>query len=156
MLKLIVLSSIFLFSSISAFAAKNVPHPQTCTPEVNRGLENLVNSGTRRDVDNVMVCGTAVGKTRLQKGGPHGSHQVITLAVALPSGRGIHVQVVINDALDGVVTADDGDQVSAYGQGYLTSGAAQAGVHDVHCSTHTGADNGWVYINNKLESKVCQ
>jgi len=129
-----------------SFAAKDVPVPQACTPDVNQGLENLIASQTKRDVDNVMVCGIAAGKSRVQRGGPHGSHHVTTLAVKLPNGQSVNVQVVTNDDLDGVVTASAGDAVFAYGQGYLTHGLWIAGVHDVHCSTHSGADNGWVVV----------
>ena len=141
--------------SVPAFAATNVPPPATCTAQVNQGLQSLIDSGTTKDVDNIMVCGTAVGKTRLQGGGPHGSHHVITLSVPLSNGSTIRVQVVANDSLDGVITANNGDQVAAFGQGYITHGQAQAGVHDVHCSTHPTADNGWVYINGKLATPTC-
>jgi hypothetical protein len=153
------LSAIFFFAlaAVPAFAgARNVPPPAGCTPQVNQGLQNLIASKTTKDVDNIMVCGDAIGKTLLQGGGPHGSHHVITLSVQLPKGSSIRVQVVINDALDGVVTAAPGDHVAAYGQGYLTHGQAQAGVHDVHCSTHPTADNGWVYINGKLVTPTCK
>jgi hypothetical protein len=145
-----------LLASVPSFAAKDVPAPATCTPQVNQGLMNLLNSNTTRDVDNIMVCGDAVGRTRLQGGGPHGSHHVTTLAVQLPDGRTIRVQVVVNDSLDGVVTANPGDHIAAYGQGYLAHGQVQAGVHDVHCSTHPGADNGWVYVNGKLSTPGCR
>lgn len=153
---LLAVLTFFAVASIPSFSqARNVPPPASCTPQVNQGLQDLINSGTRKDVDNIMVCGDAVGKTLLQQGGPHGSHHVITLSVSLPNGNNIRVQVVINDSLDGVVTANPGDHVAAYGQGYLTHGQAQAGVHDVHCSTHQGADNGWVYINGQLATATC-
>jgi hypothetical protein len=139
-----------------AFAlATDVPPPAACTPQVNQGLQTLVLSKTTKDVDNIMVCGDAVGKTKLQGGGPHGSHHVTTLSVPLPNGSTIRVQVVVNDSLDGVVTANPGDHVMAFGQGYVTHGQAQAGVHDVHCSTHPTADNGWVYIDGKLATPSC-
>jgi hypothetical protein len=153
-----ILIALFTFSivSTSAYAfATNVPPPATCTAQVNQGLQNLIDSGTTKDVDNIMVCGDAVGKTRLQGGGPHGSHHVTTLSVQLPKGTTIRVQIVVNDSLDGVVTANPGDHIAAYGQGYLTHGQAQAGVHDVHCSTHPTANNGWVYINGKLATPAC-
>lgn len=102
-----------------------------------------------------MVCGTAVGKTVLQSGGANGAHHIITLAVTLPNKRAIKVQVVINDSLDGVITASAGDKVAAYGQGYINHGQSQAGVHDVHCSTHPTADNGWVVINGKTVTPAC-
>ncbi len=155
--KLLFALVLFGLPSGRAFAgAPNVPPPAACTPQVNQGLQNLIASKTTKDVDNIMVCGNAVGKTLLQGGGPHGSHHVTTLAVTLPNGSTVRVQVVVNDALDGVVTAKAGDHVAAFGQGYLTHGQAQAGVHDVHCSTHPGADNGWVYVNGKLVTPGCQ
>jgi hypothetical protein len=129
-----------------AFAAKDVPVPSECTAQVNRGLADMIASGTRRDVDNVMVCGVATEKSRVQQGGPHGNHHVVTLAVQLPNGQTVSVQVVSNDALDGVVTAAANDPVFAYGQGYIAHGRWAAGVHDVHCSTHPTADNGWIVV----------
>jgi hypothetical protein len=143
-------------ASTPAFAqARNVPVPASCTPQVNQGLQNLIDSKTTRDVDNIMVCGTAVGKTRVQNGGPHGSHHVTTLAVVLPNGQNIKVQVVVNDALDGIVTANNGDPVIAYGQGYIAHGMWAAGVHDVHCSTHPGADNGWTWVAGVKNPASC-
>ena len=50
--------------------------------------------------------------------------------------------------LDGVVTAPKGAQVFAYGQAFFDQGSRfVAGIHDVHCATHRGADNGWVVVN---------
>jgi hypothetical protein len=129
-----------------AYAAKDVPVPKTCAPQVNQGLANLIASGTRRDVDNIMVCGVAAEASRFQRARQHGSHHVTTLDVGLPGGQSVKVQVVTNDELDGVVTARQGDPVFAYGQGYIAHGLWSAGVRDVHCSTHPGADNGWVVV----------
>ncbi len=142
---LLFMMAMCLFAT-AAFAARDVPVPAACTPEVNQGLANLIASHTTRDVDNIMVCGIATQKSRVQRGGPHGSHHVTTLVVQLPNGQSVNVQVVINDDLDGVVTASPNDQVFAYGQGYLTHGLWVAGIHDLHCSTHPGADNGWVVV----------
>jgi hypothetical protein len=141
---LLLLSCLYVIQP--AHAANNVPVPASCTPDVNQGIANLIASQTRKDVDNIMVCGVATQKTTLQPGGPHGSHHVTTIAVQLPNGQTVSVQVVTNDALDGVVTAQVNDPVFAYGQGYVTHGHWAAGVHDVHCSTHAGADNGWVVV----------
>ncbi|MDP9107218.1 MAG: hypothetical protein M3N49_14970, partial [Candidatus Eremiobacteraeota bacterium] len=58
--------------------------------------------------------------------------------------------VVTNDDLDGRVTAPRGATVFAYGQYFQTTDRQRpfvAGVHDVHCATHRGADNGWVVVN---------
>jgi hypothetical protein len=133
----------------------DVPVPSKCTPEVNRGLQALIRSRTRRDVDNVMVCGVASERSRVQKGGPHGSHHVISVSVRLPEDGGVSVQVVINDNLDGVGTANAGDAVLAFGQGYIAHGRWAAGVHDVHCATHRGADNGWVVVAGVKAPKSC-
>lgn len=127
-------------------AARNVPVPARCTPQVNLGMADLIASGRRRDVDNIMVCGTAIEPTRVHRGGPHGSHHITTIAAQLPNGQKVNVQVVTNDDLDGVVTAQTNDPVFAYGQGYVSHGFWAAGIHDVHCSTHPGADNGWVVV----------
>src|ERR1700733_1792691 len=137
---------LLLFALRPIFAARDVPVPARCTAQVNQGLANLIASGTRRDVDNIMVCGVAIEPTRVHRGGPHGSHHITTIAVPLPNGQTVHVQVVTNDDLDGMVTAQGNDPVFAYGQGYLAHGFWAAGVHDVHCSTHPGADNGWVVV----------
>jgi hypothetical protein len=141
-----VLLVCLLLTVRAAFAARDVPVPAQCTPQVNQRLADLIASGTRRDVDNIMVCGIAIEKSRVRHGGPHGDHHVTTIAAVLPGGQTVNVQVVANDDLDGVVTARANDPVFAYGQGYISHGFWAAGVHDVHCSTHPGADNGWVVI----------
>lgn len=143
------------FAGHPLLAARNVPVPASCTPDVNAGIGKLIASQTRRDVDNIMVCGVATQKTRVQRGGPHGSHHVTTIAVQLPSGQTVNVQVVTNDDLDGVVVAQVNDPVFAYGQGYVSHGMWAAGVHDVHCSTHTGAGNGWVVVAGVKTPKSC-
>jgi hypothetical protein len=150
-----ILFTLALLAAQCAFAAKNVPVPSSCTPQVNQSLDNLIASGTRRDVDNIMVCGTATQKTRLQAGGRHGNHHITTIAVPLPSGRTVNVQVVTNDDLDGAVTAQVNDPVFAYGQGYIAHGPWAAGIHDVHCSTHPGADNGWVVVAGVKTPRSC-
>ena len=138
-----------------AFAANDVPVPTACTADVNAALANVVASKTKRDIDNIMVCGTAVGKTMFQGAGSHGSHHVTTLSVPFPNGQTVMVQVVTNDDLDGVVTANNGDQVYAYGQAYVDHGRWVAGVHDVHCSTHPTADNGWIVVNGVKTPSSC-
>jgi hypothetical protein len=58
--------------------------------------------------------------------------------------------------LDGVVTAPVNAQVFAYGQAFFPSkGRFVAGIHDVHCSTHRGADNGWVVVNGQQHPSSC-
>ena len=110
-------------------------------------------------VDNVMVCGTTIGPSRPQRGGRHGGHQLIPLRVPLPDGRFALVEVVTNDALDGRVTAPRGATVFAYGQYFLTTERQRpfvAGLHDVHCATHRGADNGWVVVDGtKYPQRGC-
>jgi hypothetical protein len=150
--------ALFVFSLVAtrpALAARDVPVPSRCTPQVNEGLANLIDSGTRRDVDNIMVCGVAFEPTRVHRGGPHGDHHVTTISAQLPNGRTVHVQVVTNDDLDGVVTARANDPVFAYGQGYISHGFWTAGIHDVHCSTHRGADDGWVVVAGVKTPRYC-
>lgn len=124
----------------------DVPVPVACTPAVNLRLEQtLVDARPKGYVENVMVCGVAQ-KTTVNSGGAHGSHHLITVAAVLPHAGTKMVQIAINDSLDGPVTAQRGQNVFAFGQGYTASGLWVAGVHDVHCSTHRGADNGWVVV----------
>lgn len=140
-----------------ALAQNNVPIPQSCTPQVNQKLGDLLSSNQSRTIDNVMVCGITVSSSRTQRGGPHGSHQVLPLRVTFPDGNTRLVEVVTNDDLDGVVTASVNAQVYAYGQAFFPSrGRFVAGIHDVHCSTHRGADNGLVAVNGQQHPASCQ
>lgn len=151
----LVLFACLLLSFHPAFAARDVAVPTRCTPQVNQQIADLIASGTRRDVDNIMVCGIAIEKTRVRHGGPHGDHHVTTIAAVLPGGQTVNVQVVVNDDLDGIVAARANDAVFAYGQGYISHGFWAAGVHDVHCSTHPAADNGWVVVNGVKTPQSC-
>ena len=135
--------------------AGDVPVPSRCTPDVNRGLQELIRSHTRRDVDNIMACGVASQHSQVRRGGPHGSHHVISIGVDLPDDGHVEIQVVINDSLDGAVSARAGDPVFAYGQGYIAHGRWVAGIHDVHCSTHPGANNGWVVVAGQKTPATC-
>lgn len=151
---LFALSAAPLFA-VPLFAQRNVPVPANCTPQVNQRLAEIIAAQTRRDIDNVMVCGIATQKTRLQAGGRHGDHHITTIAVQLPGSQMVNVQVVTNDDLDGIVTARVNDPVYAYGQAYVSHGPWAAGVHDVHCSTHSGADNGWVVVAGVKTPRSC-
>ncbi len=134
--------------------AVDVAVPTTCTPAVNQKLATMVQQHPRGYTENVMVCGLATGTT-VNSGGQHGSHHLITVQADLP-GVGIKfVQIAINDSLDGVVTARSGQSVFAFGQGYTTGGKWVAGVHDVHCSTHATADNGWVVVDGVKTPPSC-
>lgn len=133
---------------------RDVPVPSSCDPQVNAKLQQMVRDHPRGYVENVMVCGIATG-TRVNHGGEHGSHHIITLSVNLPQDGTVKIQVAINDSLDGAVSAQSGDSVFAYGQGYVTGGAWVAGIHDVHCSTHRTADNGWVVVNGVKTPASC-
>jgi hypothetical protein len=54
------------------------------------------------------------------------------------------------------VTSPVNASVFAYGQAFFPSGGKfVAGVHDVHCSTHRGADNGWVVVNGVKHPASC-
>jgi len=143
-------------SAATASAQRNVPVPASCTPQVNQKLYQLLSSGQTGSVDNVMVCGVTTSSSRTQRGGPHGSHQILPLRVTMPGGDVRQVEVVTNDDLDGVVTAPVSASVFAYGQAFFPSrGHFAAGIHDVHCSTHRGADNGWVVVNGVKHPASC-
>ena len=143
-------------SCTAAYAQRNVPVPSRCTPQVNQKLYDLLSSGQRGSVDNVMVCGITLSSSRTQRGGPHGSHQILPLRVTMPDGNVRPIEVVTNDDLDGVVTAPVDASVFAYGQAFFPSGGKfPAGIHDVHCSTHPGADNGWVVVNGVKHPASC-
>jgi hypothetical protein len=145
------------FAAQTGVAQKTVAVPAGCTSQVNQKLGDLLGSGQTHTVDNVMVCGITVSSSRTQSGGPHGSHQVLPLRVTFPDGNTHLVEVVTNDDLDGVVTAPVNAQVFAYGQAFFPSkGHFTAGIHDVHCSTHRGADNGWVVVNGQQHPASCQ
>jgi hypothetical protein len=135
---------------------RDVPVPANCTPEVNQKLADLLAQQATQDVDNVMVCGTTISPSRTQRGGAHGNHQVLPVAVNLPGAGSKLVEVVTNDDLDGVVTAPKGAAVYAYGQAFFAQGSRfVAGIHDVHCATHRTADNGWVVVNGAKSPASC-
>ena len=135
---------------------RDVPVPQSCTPDVNQKLAELLAQHTTGNVDNVMVCGTTLSPSRTQHGGEHGSHEILPLLVTLPGAGSKQVEVVTNDDLDGVVTAPKGAQVFAYGQAFFDQGSRfVAGIHDVHCATHRTADNGWVVVNGQKSPASC-
>jgi len=144
-------------SAATVTAQRNVAVPSSCTPQVNQKLYELLSSGQRSSVDNVMVCGVTLSSSRSQRGGPHGSHQILPLRVTMPDGNVRPIEVVTNDDLDGVVTAPVNASVFAYGQAFFPSGGKfPAGIHDVHCSTHRGADNGWVVVNDVKHPASCR
>jgi hypothetical protein len=137
-------------------SGRDVAVPQSCTPEVNQKLAGLLAQQTQKNVDNVMVCGMTISPSRTQRGGQHGSHQVYPLLVSQPGAGSKLVEVVTNDELDGVVTAPKGAQVYAYGQAFFDRGSRfVAGIHDVHCSTHRTADNGWVVVDGQKSPASC-
>ena len=109
-------------------------------------------------MDNVMVCGVTTRRSTVQKGGKHGDHQTLSVRAQLPGIGSRLIQIAINDTLDGVVTAPANATVFAYGQAFFkNTGRFAAGIHDVHCSTHRGADNGWVVVNgNKTPAVPCK
>ena len=154
MTKVSALAIAMLTASWSWAAGRDVAVPSACTPSVNAKLQQMISDQPRGYVENVMVCGTAI-KTVVNRGGRHGSHHIITLSAPMADGRSATVQVAINDDLDGEVSAARGAQVFAYGQGYIAHGQAAAGVHDVHCSTHRAADNGWVVVDGKKSPSSC-
>ena len=143
-------------SSAVSRNGRDVAVPQSCTPEVNQKLAGLLAQQTQGHVDNVMVCGTTISPSRTQRGGRHGSHEILPLVVNLPGVGSKLVEVVINDELDGAVTAPKGAQVYAYGQAFFDQGSRfVAGIHDVHCATHRTADNGWVVVDGAKSPASC-
>jgi len=140
-------------------AATDVAVPARCAVTVNDRLARLIGEQHADAVDNVMVCGTTIGPSRPQRAGRYGGHQLIPVRVPLPDGRFALVEVVTNDDLAGRVTAPRGATVFAYGQYFLTTERQRpfvAGLHDVHCATHRGADNGWVVIGGtKYPQRGC-
>jgi len=148
---------IALLLSPAAFAQRDVPVPGHCTPAVNQKLFDLLSSGTHHDIDNVMVCGVTIGPSYTRQGGPHGNHEILPLLARMPDGSSQSVEVVVNDELDGLVTAPANTSVTAFGQAFFPSGGRYvAGIHDVHCSSHRGADNGWVVINGVKHPSNCR
>ena len=105
-------------------SGRDVAVPQSCTPEVNQKLADLLAQQTTENVDNVMVCGVTISPSRTQRGGWHGSHQVLPLLVNLPGAGSKLVEVVTNDDLDGVVTAPKGRAGLRVRAGVLRSGLA--------------------------------
>lgn len=150
------------YLSLSAWTAasaqpqqrRDVPVPSSCTASINQKLQQMIRDKPRRYVENVMACGIAK-KTTVNSGGRHGSHHIITVSVTLPDDGPALIQIAVNDSLDGPVSASPGDPVFAYGQGYISGGAWAAGIHDVHCSTHPGADNGWVVVAGVKTPSSC-
>jgi hypothetical protein len=143
-------------SALAAAAQRNVEVPASCTPQVNEKLFELLKSGEEHAVDNVMVCGITVSASRRQYGGPQGNHEILPLRVTMPDGEVRLVKAVTNDDLDGVITAPVNASVFAYGQAFFPyRGKFAAGIHDVHCSTHRGADNGWVVVNGARRPVTC-
>jgi hypothetical protein len=147
------------------------PVPSSCTPQVNAGLAQFLTAhqGTTQSVDqdNVLICGTMLRNSIAQHAGHSGagSHHVLLLKVPVSGGNGsLQVEVVTNDSLDGVVTGNTGDQVYAYGQAYvdpkpihLAGLTLAGGVHEPHCATHKGADDGWVVVaGTKYPKGGCQ
>ena len=147
---------LFVLGGSAALAQRNVPVPASCSSQVNQKLFDLLSSGRHSNIDNVMVCGVTTSSSRTQRGGAHGSHQILPLRVTMPNGDVRPVEVVTNDDLDSVVTAPVNASVFAYGQAFFPSGGRfAAGIHDVHCSTHRGADNGWVVVNGVKHPSSC-
>ncbi|AXC11154.1 hypothetical protein ACPOL_1812 [Acidisarcina polymorpha] len=140
------------------------PVPDACTGAVNRNLVSFIGANMssyqgngEAHLDNVMVCGTATRPSFSQHSSArthHGGHQVLSLTAPTEDGRSLLVEIVTNDELDGKVTAQTGDAVFAYGQAYIPSPNEHrpgdvhfaAGIHDTHCATHQGADDGWVVV----------
>lgn len=149
-LAVVVLLAVPLVTSSGCSRAGTAAVPTSCTGATNAKIAGLIAQRYDGELDNVMVCGTTFAPSVSQRPGPSGGHQLLPLRVPLPNGTSALVEVVTNDNLDGVVTAPRGAHVAAYGQYYLTTEFQRpfvAGIHDTHCATHRGADNGWVVVN---------
>jgi hypothetical protein len=134
--------------SACAGRAADVAVPSRCDAAVNARLAQLIAERHAGAVDNVMVCGTTIAASR-SRHGSRADHALIPLRVPLATGSAL-VEVVTNDVLDGHVTAPRGARVAAYGQYFLANERQRpfvAGIHETHCATHRGADNGWVVVN---------
>jgi len=146
-----------LLGGMTVAASQDVPVPKACSPLLNKKLAELIASRPQHPVDNVMVCGVTASSSRTQRGGRHGDHQIIPLRVALPDGAMKLVEVVSNDVLDGKVTAPANVLVFAYGQAFFAhTKQFAAGIHEVHCATHRGADNGWVVVDGVKHPASCE
>lgn len=154
-LRILLVSAVMQLAA-PVLLATDVPVPPACTPQVNRKLSELLAAQQTEKVDNVMVCGVTASASRAQHGGPHGDHEIFPLRVTMPDGGVRLVEVVSNDELDGPVTAGPNTTVFAYGQAFFPSkGRFAAGVHDVHCATHRGADNGWIVVDGQKHPTSC-
>jgi TIR domain-containing protein len=159
-MKRVVIALITIASSLRVVPAVRRPHdepvPSSCTPQVNQKLKRLLDSGQQADVYNVMACGSTTAPSRTQYSGPNGNHEILPLRVTFPDGSTALVEVVTNDALDGKVTARANAQVFAYGRAFFSNTHQYAaGIDDVHCSTSSRADNGWVVVNGKKYPNSC-
>lgn len=156
MRQLATITAFVLLASALGMAAVDVPVPSACTPQVNQKLAALLNSHVKHNVDNVMVCGITISPSRRTRGGRHGVHDIVPVLAKFSDGSTMLIQVVVNEDLDGRVTAPKGAAVFAFGQAFFdNTGRFAAGIHDVHCSTHRGADNGWVVINGNKTPQTC-
>jgi hypothetical protein len=129
--------------------------PARCTPEINAELARLIATDGHLTVDNVMVCGTTIARSRVIHS-RYGTHHVLPLSVPLPGDGTVPVEVVANDDLDGPVEAPRSATVIALGQLYIPAhGRFVAGLHDVHCATHRGAENGFVVVDGRRYPPHC-
>lgn len=150
-----------LLAGSSCAYAGTRPVPSTCTAQVNEAFARFVaasqSAGREAEQDNVMVCGTMVRNGYVQHAGHsgHGAHKI--LVISAPTAQGpVTMEVVTNNDLDGNVWANKGDAVFAYGQAFWDPGMHVAGgfpvtggLHEPHCATHAGADDGWVVVAGK-------
>ena len=156
-----LLVAVLALASLSSFAAtKSIP--DRCIPDVNAGLLSFLHdqSGNpNAQLNKVMVCGKAIEASFEQPAtsAGTGAHQVILLAAPAPDGTTVTIELVMNDALGGIVSAATEELVFAYGQAYITSSRdirldnihPLAGIHDTHCATNSYMDDGWVVVNGR-------
>jgi len=165
------LSVFFLLAATTAASAATKPVPAQCTASVNSAYAAFVaaHAGGEAHQDNLMVCGRSLGPAYTQRAGRSGNtHHVLILSIPTANGsqtgQSMNVEVDTNDTLDGIVTANPGEQVYVYGQAYIDPGTHRrfgftttAGIHEPHCATHRGADDGWIVIaGHKYPEHPCQ
>jgi hypothetical protein len=154
-----LLVAVLALASLSSLAATK-PVPDMCMPDVNTGLLSFLHDqcgNPNAQLNNVMVCGKAIAASFEQPATSigTGAHQVILLAAPAPDGTTVTIELVMNDALDGIVSAATADLVFAFGQAYITPSRDMrldnihpvAGIHDTHCATNSHMDDGWVVVN---------
>jgi len=131
-------------------AAKDMPVPALCTPEVNAVLADLIAHGPDQAY-NIMVCGIVSEATTLDPAVDRSfsRHQTV-VAAPVASGPPILIKILTNDRRDGIVLAKKGDHVAAFGWYFKTAAwerPAVGGINNTFCAIHADLYNGWIAVN---------